>query len=242
MVCFFQRLIEWYELWRDHLDAYLEGEAWELQNRVHVPIARSGHATDIAERPPGQIRDRLDTARHARPDQRHEMQGVSALAPPSARSERRRGMGEAKNPHRFVTVGSSGEGFLTIETNFLSGAPIGESEEATRLCPRRPSECAVLVLERLAVTDPRDATIATLTAALEEARGALEPFDNFAGKAEAFIEEAARNGTSALMPTSAIFVLADSAAPASPSQPSTLRSGGLRDEPFHARQIRRRRY
>lgn len=27
--CFFQRLIEWYELWRDHLDIYLEGEAWE---------------------------------------------------------------------------------------------------------------------------------------------------------------------------------------------------------------------
>lgn len=29
MVCFFQRLIEWYELWRDNLAAYLEGEAWE---------------------------------------------------------------------------------------------------------------------------------------------------------------------------------------------------------------------
>jgi len=29
MLCFFQRLIEWYELWRDHLDAYLEGEHWE---------------------------------------------------------------------------------------------------------------------------------------------------------------------------------------------------------------------
>lgn len=27
--CFFQRLIEWYELWRDHLDIYLEGERWE---------------------------------------------------------------------------------------------------------------------------------------------------------------------------------------------------------------------
>lgn len=27
--CFFQRLIEWYELWRDHLDIYLEGETWE---------------------------------------------------------------------------------------------------------------------------------------------------------------------------------------------------------------------
>jgi hypothetical protein len=31
MVCFFQRLIEWFELWRDNLDAYLEGEAWEDQ-------------------------------------------------------------------------------------------------------------------------------------------------------------------------------------------------------------------
>lgn len=30
MLCFFQRLIEWYELWRDNLAAYLEGEAWEL--------------------------------------------------------------------------------------------------------------------------------------------------------------------------------------------------------------------
>lgn len=29
MVCFFQRLIEWYELWRDNLPSYLEGEAWE---------------------------------------------------------------------------------------------------------------------------------------------------------------------------------------------------------------------
>ena len=31
MVCFFQRLIEWYELWRDHPDAYSEGEAWEAE-------------------------------------------------------------------------------------------------------------------------------------------------------------------------------------------------------------------
>lgn len=30
MLCFFQRLIEWYELWRDNLAAYLEGESWEL--------------------------------------------------------------------------------------------------------------------------------------------------------------------------------------------------------------------
>lgn len=29
MLCFFQRLIEWFELWRDNLPAYLEGEAWE---------------------------------------------------------------------------------------------------------------------------------------------------------------------------------------------------------------------
>jgi 3'-phosphoadenosine 5'-phosphosulfate sulfotransferase (PAPS reductase)/FAD synthetase len=28
-LCFFQRLIEWYELWRDDLPSYLEGEAWE---------------------------------------------------------------------------------------------------------------------------------------------------------------------------------------------------------------------
>lgn len=27
--CFFQRLIEWYELWRDHLDRWMEGEAIE---------------------------------------------------------------------------------------------------------------------------------------------------------------------------------------------------------------------
>lgn len=31
MVCFFQRLIEWFELWRDHPTAYAEGEAWETQ-------------------------------------------------------------------------------------------------------------------------------------------------------------------------------------------------------------------
>jgi hypothetical protein len=30
MWCFFQRLIEWYELWRDNLAAYLEGEALEV--------------------------------------------------------------------------------------------------------------------------------------------------------------------------------------------------------------------
>jgi hypothetical protein len=29
MWCFWQRLIEWYELWRDNLSAYLEGEAME---------------------------------------------------------------------------------------------------------------------------------------------------------------------------------------------------------------------
>lgn len=29
MLCFFQRLIEWYELWRDNPAAYSEGEAWE---------------------------------------------------------------------------------------------------------------------------------------------------------------------------------------------------------------------
>jgi 3'-phosphoadenosine 5'-phosphosulfate sulfotransferase (PAPS reductase)/FAD synthetase len=29
MLCFFQRLIEWYELWRDNPSAYLEGEAYE---------------------------------------------------------------------------------------------------------------------------------------------------------------------------------------------------------------------
>jgi hypothetical protein len=40
-------------------------------------------------------------------------------------------MSERKNPHQFVTVGSSGEEFLTIETNCLSGAPIGEREEQT---------------------------------------------------------------------------------------------------------------
>ncbi len=29
MLCFFQRLIEWWELWRDNLAAYLEGERYE---------------------------------------------------------------------------------------------------------------------------------------------------------------------------------------------------------------------
>lgn len=29
MLCFFQRLIEWWELWDTNLPAYLEGEAWE---------------------------------------------------------------------------------------------------------------------------------------------------------------------------------------------------------------------
>jgi len=29
MLCFFQRLIQWFELWRDNLPAYLEGEAYE---------------------------------------------------------------------------------------------------------------------------------------------------------------------------------------------------------------------
>lgn len=29
MLCFFQRLIEWWELWNTNLDVYLEGEAWE---------------------------------------------------------------------------------------------------------------------------------------------------------------------------------------------------------------------
>jgi hypothetical protein len=30
-VCFFQRLIEWYELWRDDPEGYAEGIAWEKQ-------------------------------------------------------------------------------------------------------------------------------------------------------------------------------------------------------------------
>jgi hypothetical protein len=29
MVCFFQRLIEWWELWQNNPDAYAQGEAWE---------------------------------------------------------------------------------------------------------------------------------------------------------------------------------------------------------------------
>ena len=31
MVCFFQRLIEWYELWRDNPEGYAQGEAWEAE-------------------------------------------------------------------------------------------------------------------------------------------------------------------------------------------------------------------
>lgn len=31
MLCFFQRLIEWHELWRDNLEAYLEGERYEAE-------------------------------------------------------------------------------------------------------------------------------------------------------------------------------------------------------------------
>jgi len=31
MVCFFQRLIEWWELWRDNPEGYAQGEAWEAQ-------------------------------------------------------------------------------------------------------------------------------------------------------------------------------------------------------------------
>lgn len=28
-ICFYQRLIEWFELWRDHIDRWMEGEAYE---------------------------------------------------------------------------------------------------------------------------------------------------------------------------------------------------------------------
>jgi hypothetical protein len=31
MLCFFQRLIEWYELWRDNIAAYREGERYEAE-------------------------------------------------------------------------------------------------------------------------------------------------------------------------------------------------------------------
>lgn len=30
-VCPYQRLIEWYTLWRDHLDMWMQGEGWEFQ-------------------------------------------------------------------------------------------------------------------------------------------------------------------------------------------------------------------
>lgn len=40
-LCFFQRLIEWYEFWRDHRDAWMEGEALE---------AWTGHTLRSAER------------------------------------------------------------------------------------------------------------------------------------------------------------------------------------------------
>lgn len=40
-ICFFQRLIEWYELWRDHREAWMEGEALE---------AWTGHTLRSAER------------------------------------------------------------------------------------------------------------------------------------------------------------------------------------------------
>lgn len=29
-LCFFQRLVEWFELWRDDLDSYMEGEMLEF--------------------------------------------------------------------------------------------------------------------------------------------------------------------------------------------------------------------
>lgn len=32
-VCPYQRLAEWYFLWRDHLDLWMQGEAWEAQTR-----------------------------------------------------------------------------------------------------------------------------------------------------------------------------------------------------------------
>ena len=59
--------------------------------------------------------------------------------------------------------------------------------------------------------DPRDATIATLRAALERAREALGPFALFCPKVEAFVESRAEaaNDTSTIMPPVKDFRLAD---------------------------------
>ena len=80
-------------------------------------------------------------------------------------------MSEVKPPfvfRRYINgqERAEGIGIETVET-LEEAMPL-----AVRLCPRRPSECAVLVLERLA---PDATTLSRLRAALDVAEGALEP-------------------------------------------------------------------
>ena len=50
MLCFFQRLIEWFELWRDHLDAYLLGEEYEaLTGYTFRSPARDSQPTSLRD-------------------------------------------------------------------------------------------------------------------------------------------------------------------------------------------------
>lgn len=50
MLCFFQRLIEWYELWRDQPEAYAEGEAYEaLTGHTFRSAGRDSWPASLAE-------------------------------------------------------------------------------------------------------------------------------------------------------------------------------------------------
>jgi hypothetical protein len=69
-VCFFQRLIEWWELWKDDPAGYAEGEAWEAQtgftfrspNRDTWPASLAGLRIEFEKgRVPKDTRDALNT-------------------------------------------------------------------------------------------------------------------------------------------------------------------------------------
>ena len=50
MLCFFQRLIEWHELWKNHIDVYLEGEEWEaMTGRTFRSANRDAHPAALFE-------------------------------------------------------------------------------------------------------------------------------------------------------------------------------------------------